>query len=278
MKKNREKITVLINTLNEQDNIVDCIRSVEWADEILVVDMHSDDDTVKLAQKFGAKVLNFERVGYVEPARNFGIEKALNDWIFVVDADERIPGQLAQKVRDLVDGNEYDVCWVPEKNMVFGEWIQHGLLWPDYHPRLFRKGFIQWSSNVHDIPKPIGRETYLAAEQDLAIEHLSKSYATVSGFVDSYNRYSTFEADTLKRQGYKFRSRHYILVPVREFRSRFFKHKGYRDGHHGLRLALLFAFYKFLVIAKYVEKYNPTINNDKGLKKWQYLYRLLRDR
>src|SRR5690606_2155884 len=92
-------ITVLINTLNEKDNIVECIKTVQWADEILVIDMKSDDDTQALARKAGAKVLSHERVGYVEPARNYGIDKAKHDWIFIVDADERIPKTLAKKLR-----------------------------------------------------------------------------------------------------------------------------------------------------------------------------------
>lgn len=274
----KKKITVLINTLNEQDNIADCIKSVSWADEILVVDMHSDDKTRNIAEKLGARVLLHRRVGYVEPARNYGIKKAKNNWVFVVDADERIPAELGKEVENIVANDKCDVCWIAEKNIIFGQWIKHGLLWPDYHPRLFKKGHLAWSNNVHDIPKPKGKELYLDANENNAIEHYSRSYSTVTGFVESYNRYSIFEADTLNSTKYKFRRRHYILIPFREFKLRFFTHEGYKDGHHGLRLAILFAFYKFLVLAKYVEKYQPRVPHDSDRSKWRYFYDLVRDK
>src|SRR5688572_12024024 len=95
-------ISVVINTFNEEKNIERAIKSVAWADEILVCDMHSDDNTAIIARKLGATVFLHKRVGFVEPARNFAISKASNDWILILDADEEIPGSLSDKFKEII--------------------------------------------------------------------------------------------------------------------------------------------------------------------------------
>src|SRR5688500_11736752 len=97
------KVSVIINTLNEETNLPDCLESVRWADEVVLVDMHSDDRTMAIAGEFGCRMFSHERTGYVEPARNFAITQAQHDWLLVLDADERVSPGLAQWIKENLD-------------------------------------------------------------------------------------------------------------------------------------------------------------------------------
>ncbi len=108
------------------------------ASEIVVVDMHSDDDTQKIAKKLGAKVFTHKRTGYVEPARNFAIGKATGEWILILDTDEKVSKILADRLKQIsADDNSADYYRLPRKNIIFGKWIKHSRWWPDYNIRFF---------------------------------------------------------------------------------------------------------------------------------------------
>lgn len=273
-------ISAVINTLNEEHNIEACIKSLKWADEIIVVDMVSDDKTPDLAKKLGAKVYDHKRMGYVEPARNFAINKASSDWVLVVDADERVPEALAKEIQKTTQNASADqfVFNIAERNEVFGKWIQHGTLWPDYHPRLFRKGSISWPSRVHDRPDLPDDIPAIGPSEELSIHHFSRSYMTLSGFLTSYINYSEKEAEAMHDRDYQFRRRHIIIIPWREFSLRFFKTKGYKDGFHGLAIALLFACYRVISIMQYWEKYKPAYVDDTNRGRFSYLVKLFLDK
>ena len=130
-------ISVVINTFNEEKNIKGCLESVKWVDEIVVVDMYSDDRTVQIVQDYTDKIFMHKRVGHVEPARNFAISKATGDWVLVLDADERVPRSLATKLKQIVRENPHGVSAVsfPRKNVFFNKWIRHTGWWPDYKRR-----------------------------------------------------------------------------------------------------------------------------------------------
>src|SRR3989344_6147563 len=151
-------ISVVINTLNEEENLPRAISSVKGlADEIVVVDMHSEDATGDIAKKAGAKVFLHERTGYVEPARNFAISKTTGDWIFILDADEEIPDTLANRLRDISDNmHQIDFVEIPRKNIIFGKWMKESMWWPDYHIRFFKKGSVSWNEKIHSKPETKG--------------------------------------------------------------------------------------------------------------------------
>lgn len=240
------KISVVINTLNEEQNILRAIKSVSWADEIIVCDMYSDDNTAKIAKDLGAKVILHKRTGYVEPARNYAISKATNGWILILDADEEIPVTLAQKLQNIVKNmHEVNYVRVPRKNLIFGHFMQYSGWWPDYHIRLFRKSKVEWQDEIHSKPKTSGQGIKLSAEEGLAIVH--HNYQTISQFIKRLNRYSDIQAKELQKSGVAFDWRDLIRKPLGEFLSRFFAEKGYLDGVHGLSLSLLQSF-SFLVV------------------------------
>lgn len=244
------RISVVINTLNEEKNLPRAIASVKnFADEIIVVDMESQDSTVHIAKKAGAKVYSHKPVGYVEPARNFAIGKTTGDWIFILDVDEEVPAELAKKIGNIAkDKKSTEFYRIPRKNMVFGKWLKHSRWWPDYNIRLFRKGSVIWSEIIHSVPETRGRGEDLPEQEKYAILH--HHYSTVSQYLERMLKYTTIQAQDLVRSGYVFEWADAIRRPMSEFLSRFFAGDGYKDGVHGLILSLLQAFSELVLIVK----------------------------
>ena len=252
------KISVVINTLNEGKNLSTALKSVnKLADEIIVVDMHSDDDTLEVAKKSGAKVYLHKKMGYVEPARNYAIEKATSKWVFILDADETIPKTLIRKLRDIAENVEYDYVAIPRRNLVFGKWLKHSRWWPDYNVRFFKKDKVKWGDEIHSIPKTQGKGLDLEAKKEYAITH--NNYVSISQFIKRMDRYTSIQSKELVEGGYKFKWEDLIKKPIGEFVSRFFRGFGYKDGVHGLALSLMQAFSEGLVYMKVWE--------DEGFKK-----------
>lgn len=240
------KISVVINTLNEERNIKRVIESVKWADEILLCDMYSDDKTVEIAEKLGAKIFLHKRLDFVEPARNFIISKASNEWILVLDPDEEIPNSLSEKLIQMAsDIKHIDYVRIPRKNIIFNRWMKAAMWWPDQNVRFFKKGKVEWTDQIHRPPKTIGEGIDLPAEEKFAIIH--HNYQTLSQFIHRMDRYTTVEARQLLKQGYQFKWPDLIEKPLGEFLSRFYANKGYMDCLHGLVLSLLQAF-SFLIV------------------------------
>ena len=249
----KPKISIVINTLNEEKNLKRSLDSTKWADEIVIVDMHSDDKTVEIAKKYTDKIYTHERTGYVEPARNFAITKATGDWILLVDADEEISATLADKLQKItVDNPDITHVAVPRKNIIFGKWIEHSGWWPDHLVRFFKKGSVTWKETVHSIPQTVGNGMTLEDEQYAIIHY---NYDSVLLFLQkTVLSYAPAEAESLLKNGYIFDYLDIIRFPFKEFLSRYFAREGYKDGFHGLTLAILMSFYHFIMFAYLWEK------------------------
>lgn len=247
------KISVVINTFNEEKNLGRCLESVKnFGDEIIVVDMHSTDKTVEIAKSFKAKVYYHDQTRYVEPARNFALRQAQGDWILLIDADEELPPSLALKLKEVTNEENYSWVDLPRKNIIFGQWIEHSRWWPDYLVRFFKKGKVKFSDKIHLPPRAMGEGKKLAmAEENALIHH---NFQSVSQYLERLNRYSDIQANELARDGYKFVWQDILVRPSHEFFSRFFAGEGYQDGLHGLALALLQAFSELAVYLKVWEQ------------------------
>lgn len=243
------KISVVINTYNEEKHIERVIKSVNFADEVLVCDMHSDDNTAVIAKKLGAKVIFHKRLSYVEPARNFAVSKSQNDWVLVLDPDEEIPPSLADKLKQIASETNVTIFVdLPRKNIIFDKWIKTAMWWPDYNPRFFKKGNVSWSEKIHEKPKTLGQGISLPAEERYAIVH--HHYESISQYLEKLNRYTSIQAKNLVTSGYKFEWKDLISKPLGEFLSRYFALRGFEDGLHGLSLALLQAFSHLIMYLK----------------------------
>ena len=244
-----DRISVVINTINEEQNLPRALASIKsLADEIVVVDMKSDDDTQVIAKKAGAKVYEHKRTGYVEPARNFAISKATGEWILILDADEEITNELKNEIKRIVNNPKADYFRIPRKNIIFGKWIKHSRWWPDYNIRLFKKGHVSWSEIIHSVPMTTGKGMDFDDKDTFAIVH--HHYETIDQYIGRMNNYTSEHAKNLVSGGYEFGWSDLISKPTNEFLSRFFQGEGYKDGLHGLVLALLQAFSELVLYLK----------------------------
>lgn len=245
------RISLVVNTLNEEARLEWALRSARpWVDEMIVVDMHSDDRTREIAEAHGARVYLHERLGYADPARAFAIEKATGSWIMILDADEMVPRSLGERLRLIADEDDTDVVAIPFRNFLFGSELHHAG-WgrtQDYHPRFFRRSAVSASGAIHDFLSvdPSARVVRLPATDDCSIVHFN--YLDVAEFMDKLNRYTTIEARGRARSkgGRAFA----LLAATHEFISRFVIRQGFRDGWRGFYLSLLMATYKIVVGAK----------------------------
>jgi len=242
-------LSVVIHTKNSEKTLKGALESVQWADEIIIVDMHSIDDSREIAKKYTDQIFTFKDVGYVEPARNFGISKAHGEWVFILDADEEVSKGLRefiQKVSTSQDSAHETVAYqIPRSNEIWGKGMEHTGWWPDYQLRLFRNGAVEWSKVIHEGPKVMGKIDQLPPKQQVAILH--HNYQTVSQFVDRLNHYTTIQA----------KSTHYASHPetsidafTNEFVQRYFSWEGYKDGVRGLSLSLLQSMSEMIVVLK----------------------------
>ncbi len=243
-------VSAVINVFNEEKNIKRCIDSISnWVDDIVVVDMSSTDSTVEIAQKLGARIFNHPHTGFVEPARNFAIEKASNEWVLIIDADEEIHQPLAQKIQSLTnDSHGKSFFRIPRKNIILGKWIRHSRWWPDLQIRLFKKGKVTWLNEIHSIPITYGIGVDLEVKPDNAIVH--HNYNSISQFIMRMDRYTSIQANELQAEGYIFKFSDLVKKPFSEFISRYLAAEGYLDGVHGLGVCILQAISEFVLYTK----------------------------
>lgn len=249
-------LSVVINTKNTAKTLARALKSVSFADEIIVVDMHSQDDTVKIARKYTDHIFTFDDVGYVEPARNFALSKATSDWILVIDADEEVSPGLEKLIQGIVDSKNQvelpDCFYVPRKNLVFDKWITLTGWWPDYQLRLFRKDHVEWSDQIHSVPITRGEVKELPAREDSALLH--HNYQSVEQFVDRLNRYTSVQSKQATDKKVTITASSLLEAFQDDFLRRFFQNKGIEEGVHGAALSLLQSFYQTVVQMKTWEK------------------------
>jgi (heptosyl)LPS beta-1,4-glucosyltransferase len=249
----RPLISAVINVRNESEALRKCLRSLrEFANEVIVVDMHSTDASTSIAQSFGAKVFSYRPMKYVEPARNFALSKATGRWVILLDPDEYLPKSLKRELKQLTTRTDIDFVRIPRKNIILGKWFRHSNWWPDYLIRFFRRGQVIWNKEIHSQPTTKGNGLTLLDSEKMAIRH--NNYQSISQFVSRTSRYSTIQAEELFSSDYKLKTSDFVLKPIQEFNGRFFASEGYKDGIHGLVFSILQAFSIALIYIKLWEK------------------------
>lgn len=246
-------ITVLIQTYNEEKNIVDCILSAKLlTNDIIVVDTQSIDKTTNIANELGAKVFSFPNSTYVEPARNFGINKISDGWIFILDADERITKELAVKLKKIITKTPSDVTHykIMRKNVFAGKvWLKYGGWWPDSQLRFFDKNaFIEWPKEIHSTPKFKG---------DVGIIHepfLHYFHGDFTSMVQKTLIYEGIESELLFNAGKNVTIITFFRKFLAELYRRLIKNKGYKDGHVGILESIYQAFSKTITYFLLYEK------------------------
>jgi glycosyltransferase involved in cell wall biosynthesis len=245
------KISVVTSVYNAGSYLPRLLKSVSWADEIVVVNNSSTDTTDKIAREYTDKVFIRPNLPMLNTNKNYGFGKSTGDWILNLDGDEEITSDLKNEIRETV-GNNKDIngYWIPRQNIIFGKWIRHGIWWPDKQLRLFRHGKGRFpEKHVHE---------YIAVDGqlgELKTPFVHYNYETVSQFLRKLDDiYTENEVENLIGSGYQLVWQDALKFPASDFVKIYFAQEGYKDGLHGLVLAFLQAFYSFVVFAKLWEK------------------------
>lgn len=241
--------SVVIVTKNEERNIGDALESVKDFEDIVVVDSFSEDRTVQICKEYTDRIFQHKWQGYAKQ-KQIAIDYAKKDWVFLLDADERMSPELKKEISNLFTDKTkivYQGYYIPRKNYFLGKWIKHSGWWPDYTIRLFRKDSSRVQQReVHEKVIVKGQTGYLKNP----LEHYT--YETISEFIFKMQNYSTLSAKEIIKE--KIPPTVLFLKmtinPIFTFIKMFLLKQGFRDGFHGFILSVLYSFYTFLKYLK----------------------------
>ncbi len=248
-------LTAAVLTLNEAEHLPDCLASLTWADVVLVLDSGSTDPTVDIARAAGVQVITHPFENYARQ-RQRALDLVSTPWVLFVDADERVPPELAEEVRAVISqadpwpattspsGPSPAGYWIPRRNIFWGRAMRGGGWWPDHQLRLLRVDRARFDPEqaVHEVARvdgPTGRLTQ-------PLSHLN--YADLAEFRTKQAAYARFEAERRRTTGQVVRPHNLVLQPWREFRRRYVALEGWRDGLNGLVVCALMAWYELRVL------------------------------
>lgn len=246
----KQKISVVITTFNNGSTLERTLQSVTWADEVIVVDSSSIDNTKNIARKFTKNVYTQPNYPMLNKNKNYGFIKATGDWILCLDSDEVVPQELAKEIEQKIQNSNVIGYWIPRKNIIFGKWIQHGLWWPDKQLRLFVRGRGKYpQKHVHEYVSVDG------PTDELNTPYIHYNYESIDQYLWKMQHiYTNNEVENLLAGGTRVWWYDAIRFPVSDFLKIYFAQEGYKDGLHGLVLSFLQAFYSFVVFAKIWER------------------------
>lgn len=279
------KLSALLLVKNEQEMLDDCLKSLDFADEIVVLDQNSHDKTVEIAAKYTKRIYQTSETNFAKN-REYLLSLAKGDWIMYLDADERLTMETIEKIRKIIatdqdvsafyserkttafmpgvkriasedqDTTAFRPCVVyfPRKNYILGKWLRHGGWWPDFTPRLFRKNkLLGWEGAVHESPKIEGQALYLSSP----IIHLS-ARSISQMFAKSIN-WAEVEANLyLTKGGTKVSEARIIKTMIVEFLRRYIFKLGILDGYVGLIEGVYQALHQAMVQTYLWEKQSTT--------------------
>lgn len=242
------KISAVVMTYNSEKHIADCVKRLMWVDEILVIDSGSIDRTQELAQIAGARVVYNPWPGYAAQ-RNFCLSLCRNDWVLMVDSDERVSPVLAQEINTvLAEGEPGDIVGysIPTKHYFLGKWMRGW--YPDRHVRLFRRSRGTYPNRrIHEAIQLNGKTACLK----MPLYHYS--FDNLTCMVEKFNKYSSLAVQEAKHNGEQFSLVKLLTHPLNAFVKMYIIKGGFRDGIAGLVFCVTYGFYVFL---KYAKRYS----------------------
>jgi len=246
------KISALVLTKNEEEVIKDCLKQLDFADEIIVLDQNSSDDTKKIAKKYTDKIYT-EYLPF-DKARNTLASYAKGDWLLYVDADERLDEDLIEEIKNTIKSSKLSAYYIPRRNMVLGKFLKHGGWWPDYVPRLFRRDKLEkWQGRVHESPQIVGEFGYFKSP----ITHLTAR--SMKLMLEKSTRWAKIEAELNFENGAKK-----VTIPkvikalISEFTIRYLAKLGFLDGFVGLVESVYQAYHRAMVLTYLWELQNDS--------------------
>ena len=252
----RERLSVVILTKNEEQRIARCLENAQWADEVVVVDGMSTDRTVEICRRFGARVVSHAFEGSFAKERNLGMEHASGEWILQIDADDVITPEFRARVEQLLASQPSHAAFkFKRKSYLMGRFMRYGG-WYHYLPNLVRRDAVRYVGDVHERPVVNGSIGVLEAD----IEH--HPCEDLAAFISRHNRYTSIHANELFQQQPRLSSRRVlwgmIRKPWKTFWKSYVKKQGFREGLHGFLFAYFYAWIELLKWAKYWELRGPS--------------------
>ena len=245
-------LSAIIVVYNQANLLSNCLKSIKkLVDEIIILDLESTEDIASIAASFGAKYYKHKKVAIVEEVRQASLKYATYEYVLFLDPDESIGVELAQDLKSKVLTGHYDYFRIPRANYIFGKWVKHSRWWPDFQVRVFRQGKVSWGQNLHAEAAVAGLSHTYEMDEHYAIHH--DNYRNLDEYIEKNMRYAKADALERVKAGNDLSLSQATKLSVSELISRFFVGEGYKDGSHGLILAILQSFYYFMVYAYYWE-------------------------
>jgi len=241
------KLSAVVITRNEEANLSRCLKSLVFCDEILVIDDYSQDKTVVIARKFGARVFRHHLHQDFAAQRNFGLKKARGEWVFFVDADERVSPALAAEIKAQLaqpQSRQLAGFYLKRRDFFGGRWLQYGETAKVKLLRLARKRAGRWQRAVHETWVVKGKVRQL--KEPL----LHYPHPTLSQFLQKINFYTSLNATEFLREGKKTNLGQILVYPLGKFFQNYLFRLGFLDGMPGFIVALMMSLHSFLTRAK----------------------------
>ncbi len=246
MSDSKPEVSAIVVCFNEEDNIGPCLESLKWCDEIVVVDSFSTDRTVEICRGYTERVIQRAWRGYRDQ-KAFAHSQATKEWVFMVDADERVPPDLKDEIQETLSRWEdhYVAFSVPRIVYYLGRWWWRGGWYPDYDIRIFRRERARWGgSEPHEKILVEGRVKRLRHP----LQHYS--YRNIEDHVARINRFTSISSKELRREGRRWRWADNVCRPALRFLHFYVWKRGFIEGFPGFFAAVTAAVYVFLKYAK----------------------------
>lgn len=248
MPATRQPLSVAIITLNAASQLEDCLKSARFADEIVVVDSGSSDGTPALAERYGARVIQQDWLGF-GPQKQFAVDAATHDWVLCLDADERVSPALQASIETALQQPSGAAFRFPRCNRFLGRYLKHGEGYPDWSLRLFDRRQARWSNDaVHE------KVETTAAIGQLSGDLLHDSAESLASYLTKQNRYTTLAADMALAAGKRASVGRIAFSPLVRFIKFYFIRQGFRDGLPGLIHIAIGCFNSFIKYSKMLER------------------------
>ena len=246
----RQPLSVAIITLNAATQLEACLRSVRFADEIVVVDSGSTDGTQALAERFGARVIAQDWLGFGRQ-KQFAVDAAAHDWVLCLDADERVTPELQASIENALQNPSTAAFRFPRRNRFLGRYLKHGEGYPDWSLRLFDRRQANWSDDaVHE------KVETKSGVGELAGDLLHDSAESLATYLTKQNRYTSLAAEMALAAGKRASFGRIAFSPLVRFIKFYFIRQGFRDGLPGLIHIVIGCFNSFIKYSKMLERQN----------------------
>ena len=244
----RQPLSVAIITLNAASQLEECLKSIDFVDDIVVIDSGSTDDTQALAMRYGARVIDQDWLGF-GPQKQFAVDSAVHDWVLCLDADERVSPELQTSIKNALENPSTGSFRFPRCNRFLGRYLKHGEGYPDWSLRLFDRRQARWSDDaVHEkveTESPVG---------ELQGDLLHDSAESLSSYLTKQNRYTSLAAEMALAAGKRATFGRLALSPIIRFIKFYFVRQGFRDGLPGLIHISIGCFNSFIKYSKMLER------------------------